>query len=83
MDVSADDLELLKELGRGAYGVVEMMRHRPSNTIMAVKVRLREKIAQCIVCEGMKRKRSQAFYSFCLGMVVYCLLFIYTSVALY
>lgn len=37
VDVSADDLELLKELGRGAYGVVEMMRHRPSDTIMAVK----------------------------------------------
>lgn len=39
VEVSADDLELLKELGRGAYGVVEKMRHRPSNTIMAVKVR--------------------------------------------
>lgn len=38
VEVSADDLELLTELGRGAYGVVEKMRHRPSDTIMAVKV---------------------------------------------
>lgn len=38
VEVSADDLEVLKELGRGAYGVVEKMRHRPSNTLMAVKV---------------------------------------------
>lgn len=37
VEVSADDLELLAELGRGAYGVVEKMRHRPSDTIMAVK----------------------------------------------
>lgn len=37
VEVSADDLELIQELGRGAYGVVEKMRHRPSDTIMAVK----------------------------------------------
>ena len=47
--MSADDLELLKELGRGAYGVVEMMRHRPSDTIMAVKVR--ENSAVLFYCE--------------------------------
>ncbi|ODM92071.1 Dual specificity mitogen-activated protein kinase kinase 6 [Orchesella cincta] len=35
--VAADDLEVISELGRGAYGVVEKMRHRPSGTIMAVK----------------------------------------------
>lgn len=28
------------ELGRGAYGVVEKMRHVPSGQIMAVKVEL-------------------------------------------
>ncbi|KAG1703680.1 Dual specificity mitogen-activated protein kinase kinase 3 [Nymphon striatum] len=36
-DVEADDLETLCVLGRGAYGVVEKVRHHPSNTIMAVK----------------------------------------------
>ena len=36
--VEATDLESIVELGRGAYGVVEKVRHRPSNTIMAVKV---------------------------------------------
>uniref|UniRef100_A0A4W5MIX7 mitogen-activated protein kinase kinase n=1 Tax=Hucho hucho TaxID=62062 RepID=A0A4W5MIX7_9TELE len=35
--VKADDLEQINELGRGAYGVVDKMRHRPSGLIMAVK----------------------------------------------
>lgn len=37
--VEADDLESLCVLGRGAYGVVDKMRHRQTDTIMAVKVR--------------------------------------------
>lgn len=37
-DVEADDLEKICDLGRGAYGVVEKMRHIPSGTVMAVKV---------------------------------------------
>ncbi|XP_044759861.1 dual specificity mitogen-activated protein kinase kinase 6 [Coccinella septempunctata] len=36
-DVEADDLEKICDLGRGAYGIVEKMRHIPSGTIMAVK----------------------------------------------
>ncbi|CAO1392312.1 unnamed protein product [Diamesa serratosioi] len=36
-DVEADDLEKISELGRGAYGVVEKMRHIKTNTVMAVK----------------------------------------------
>ena len=39
-EVKADDLEPIAELGRGAYGVVEKMRHVPSGQIMAVKVAL-------------------------------------------
>lgn len=35
--VDADDLEKLCDLGRGAYGIVEKMRHRQTNTEMAVK----------------------------------------------
>nr|AAH44129.1 Mitogen-activated protein kinase kinase 6 [Danio rerio]AAI65822.1 Map2k6 protein [Danio rerio]BAB11809.1 MKK3 [Danio rerio] len=35
--VKADDLEQIGELGRGAYGVVDKMRHVPSGVIMAVK----------------------------------------------
>lgn len=35
--VEADDLEKICDLGRGAYGVVEKMRHRQTNTVMAVK----------------------------------------------
>lgn len=38
-EVKADDLEQICELGRGAYGVVDKMRHVPSGLIMAVKVR--------------------------------------------
>lgn len=37
IECNAGDLESLMELGRGAYGVVEKMRHRVTNTIMAVK----------------------------------------------
>uniref|UniRef100_A0A3P9C6Z1 mitogen-activated protein kinase kinase n=1 Tax=Maylandia zebra TaxID=106582 RepID=A0A3P9C6Z1_9CICH len=35
--VKADDLEQIEELGRGAYGVVDKMKHVPSGVIMAVK----------------------------------------------
>lgn len=37
-EVEADDLVSISELGRGAYGVVEKVRHAQSGTIMAVKV---------------------------------------------
>ena len=43
-EVAADDLEVIAPLGRGAYGVVEKMRHRPSDTILAVKVRIEENV---------------------------------------
>lgn len=36
--VEANDLQKICDLGRGAYGIVEKMRHKPSGTIMAVKV---------------------------------------------
>lgn len=36
--VEANDLQKICDLGRGAYGIVEKMRHIPSGTIMAVKV---------------------------------------------
>lgn len=39
-EVDAADLETICTLGRGAYGVVEKVRHRQSDTIMAVKVRM-------------------------------------------
>ncbi|CAG9767070.1 unnamed protein product [Ceutorhynchus assimilis] len=49
-DVEADDLEKIYELGRGAYGVVEKMRHIPSGTIMAVK-----RIAATVNTQEQKR----------------------------
>ncbi|XP_061556576.1 dual specificity mitogen-activated protein kinase kinase 4-like isoform X3 [Phycodurus eques] len=36
-DFTADDLKDLGEIGRGAYGSVNKMVHKPSNQIMAVK----------------------------------------------
>lgn len=36
-EVQADDLEKIADLGRGAYGIVEKMRHIKTGTIMAVK----------------------------------------------
>lgn len=37
-EVEADDLETLGLLGQGAYGIVEKMKHKNTETIMAVKV---------------------------------------------
>ncbi|GMT35824.1 hypothetical protein PFISCL1PPCAC_27121, partial [Pristionchus fissidentatus] len=37
MEIKATDLVKIAELGRGAYGVVESMMHRPTELIMAVK----------------------------------------------
>nr|CAD7439682.1 unnamed protein product [Timema bartmani] len=48
--VEADDLEKLCDLGRGAYGIVEKMRHIPSGTIMAVK-----RIAATVNTQEQKR----------------------------
>jgi len=36
-EIEADDLESICELGRGAYGVVEKMKHKKTGTILAVK----------------------------------------------
>jgi hypothetical protein len=36
-ELLADDLEKISDLGRGAYGFVEKMRHRKTGTVMAVK----------------------------------------------
>ncbi len=36
--MEADDLESICVLGRGAYGVVEKMKHRKTGTVLAVKV---------------------------------------------
>ncbi len=38
-DFTAEDLMDLGEIGRGAYGSVNKMAHKPSGQIMAVKVR--------------------------------------------
>lgn len=37
-DFTAEDLKDLGEIGRGAYGSVNKMVHKPSSQIMAVKV---------------------------------------------
>ena len=36
-EIAADDLEVQCILGRGAYGVVEKVKHKPTGTILAVK----------------------------------------------
>jgi len=36
-EIEADDLESICELGRGAYGVVEKMKHKKTGNIIAVK----------------------------------------------
>ncbi|KAH8415327.1 hypothetical protein KR222_003606, partial [Zaprionus bogoriensis] len=36
-EIDADSLEKICDLGRGAYGIVEKMRHRQTGTVLAVK----------------------------------------------
>ncbi|VDP06237.1 unnamed protein product [Soboliphyme baturini] len=36
-EIRAQDLVLIKELGRGGYGIVETMRHPPTDQVFAVK----------------------------------------------
>jgi len=36
-DIDADSLEKICDLGRGAYGIVEKMRHRQTGTVLAIK----------------------------------------------
>lgn len=48
MEVDAAQLVKLQVLGRGAYGVVEKMKHQPTGTIMAVKVRKKLFLWVCI-----------------------------------
>lgn len=38
IDIEPDNLETVAELGRGAYGIVEKVRHMPTGMEMAVKV---------------------------------------------
>jgi mitogen-activated protein kinase kinase len=42
LDLRAEDLELINELGAGNGGTVSMVRHIPTGAIMARKVRLRD-----------------------------------------
>jgi len=51
--VEATDLESIETLGRGAYGVVEKMRHHQSDTVMAVKVQ---------ICEYFRHTRNNESY---------------------
>jgi len=45
IDIDADNLETVVELGRGAYGIVEKVRHRATGLEMAVK-RISQNIVQ-------------------------------------
>lgn len=38
IEINPENVEAIKELGRGAYGIVERIRHRPSGLEMALKV---------------------------------------------
>lgn len=40
-DFTCEDLQDLGEIGRGGFGTVNKMIHKQSNTVMAVKVRIK------------------------------------------
>ena len=45
-EIEASDLQLIQNLGRGAFGIVDKMMHRPSGAILAVKV-YRDRTRDC------------------------------------
>lgn len=42
-EIDACDLITIRNLGRGAYGIVDLVRHRTSGAVLAVKVTFRFK----------------------------------------
>nr|CAD7197390.1 unnamed protein product [Timema douglasi] len=56
-DFTSEDLNDLGEIGRGAFGTVNKMVHRHSNTVMAVKIDVRQK--NCIVNSVNKNSSSK------------------------
>lgn len=41
INIDPQDMETVYQLGKGAYGIVELVRHKPSGIDMAVKVTFR------------------------------------------
>lgn len=56
--MEADDLEKICDLGRGAYGIVEKMRHRQTGTVMAVKRITATVNTQEQVCERQREREA-------------------------
>ncbi|XP_069691168.1 dual specificity mitogen-activated protein kinase kinase 4 isoform X4 [Periplaneta americana] len=56
-DFTSDDLQDLGEIGRGAFGTVNKMVHRRSNTVMAVK-------GDCWICMELMDTSLDKFYKF-------------------
>lgn len=61
-EVQADDLEKIADLGRGAYGVVEKMKHIKTGTVMAVKritatVNTQEQVKKELLHESMNHRK--------------------------
>ncbi|KAK3930449.1 Dual specificity mitogen-activated protein kinase kinase 4 [Frankliniella fusca] len=56
-DFTSEDLQDLGEIGRGAFGTVNKMVHRKSNTVMAVK-------GDCWICMELMDSSLDKFYKF-------------------
>lgn len=69
-ELDGNDLESLGSLGRGAYGDVERMRHRPSGKIMAVK-----RITYAVNSEEQKRLLMDVEVNMKTGKCVYAVKF--------
>ena len=46
--INMGELELHEELGKGNYGTVKKVRHKPTNVLMAMKVYL------CVLCRYLR-----------------------------
>ena len=56
-ECSSDDLLEEVELGRGAYGAVYRMKHKPTGTVMAVKVRFHPDLLHSVLVAASSIQR--------------------------
>lgn len=54
--INMEQLQLFEDLGKGTYGVVKRVLHKPTNVAMAMKVRTPDADSSCILKLGPSRK---------------------------
>ena len=62
--MSKEDFELIKVIGRGAYGKVYMVNHRASKKIFAMKSIKKSRVIETDQIEGTRGKKNLTKYQY-------------------